>query len=70
MRTLRAHYPLSLLCRVLEVSDLLRALVRELTELAQQTDKGLLLAGQALESLRQKRRIPRARRASTVLRRA
>jgi TnpA family transposase len=34
-----------------------RALVRELTELAQQTDKGLLLAGQALESLRQKRRI-------------
>ncbi len=32
-------------------------LVRELTELAQQTDKGLLLAGQALESLRQKRRI-------------
>ncbi|HCN8504768.1 TPA: recombinase family protein, partial [Escherichia coli] len=26
-----------------------RALVRELTELAQQTDKGLLLAGQALE---------------------
>ncbi len=31
--------------------------VRELTELAQQTDKGLLLAGQALESLRQKRRI-------------
>ncbi|EPZ9221299.1 DUF4158 domain-containing protein, partial [Escherichia coli] len=30
---------------------------RELTELAQQTDKGLLLAGQALESLRQKRRI-------------
>ena len=34
-----------------------RTLVRELTELAQQTDKGLLLAGQALESLRQKRRI-------------
>lgn len=34
-----------------------RATVRELTELAQQTDKGLLLAGQALESLRQKRRI-------------
>ncbi|WP_407241886.1 DUF4158 domain-containing protein [Escherichia coli] len=34
-----------------------RAPVRELTELAQQTDKGLLLAGQALESLRQKRRI-------------
>ncbi|MHB0806898.1 Tn3 family transposase [Stutzerimonas nitrititolerans] len=34
-----------------------RVLVRELTELAQQTDKGLLLAGQALESLRQKRRI-------------
>ncbi len=31
--------------------------MRELTELAQQTDKGLLLAGQALESLRQKRRI-------------
>ncbi|WP_449103113.1 Tn3 family transposase [Pseudomonas extremaustralis] len=34
-----------------------RALVRELTHLAQQTDKGLLLAGQALESLRQQRRI-------------
>ena len=34
-----------------------RALVRELTDLAQQTDKGLLLAGQALESLRQQRRI-------------
>ena len=34
-----------------------RNLVRELTELAQQTDKGLLLASQALESLRQKRRI-------------
>ncbi|WP_407210667.1 DUF4158 domain-containing protein [Enterobacter cloacae] len=31
--------------------------MRELTELAQQTDKGLLLAGQAPESLRQKRRI-------------
>ena len=31
--------------------------MRELTELAQQTDKSLLLAGQALESLRQKRRI-------------
>ncbi|RMO96689.1 hypothetical protein ALQ33_200224 [Pseudomonas syringae pv. philadelphi] len=34
-----------------------RALVRELTGLAQQTDRGLLLAGQALESLRQQRRI-------------
>ncbi len=34
-----------------------RALVRELTDLAQQTDKGLLLAGQALESLRRQRRI-------------
>lgn len=34
-----------------------RALVRELTNLAQQTDKSLLLAGQALESLRQQRRI-------------
>ena len=34
-----------------------RALVRELTDLAQQTDKGLLLAGQALENLRQQRRI-------------
>jgi TnpA family transposase len=34
-----------------------RTLVRELTELSQQTDKGLLLAGQALESVRQKRRI-------------
>src|SRR3990167_2613928 len=34
-----------------------RALVRELTDLAQQTDKGLLLAGQALESLLQQRRI-------------
>ncbi len=34
-----------------------RALVRELTDLAQQTDKGLLLAGQALESLRQQKRI-------------
>lgn len=34
-----------------------RALVRELTDLAQQTDKGLLLAGQAVESLRQQRRI-------------
>ena len=34
-----------------------RALVRELTDLAQQTDKSLLLAGQAPESLRQQRRI-------------
>ncbi|NVL39836.1 DUF4158 domain-containing protein, partial [Pseudomonas syringae pv. actinidiae] len=34
-----------------------RALVHELTDLAQQTDKSLLLAGQALESLRQQRRI-------------
>ncbi len=34
-----------------------RALVRELADLAQQTDKGLLLAGQALESLRQQKRI-------------
>lgn len=32
-----------------------RALVRELTELAQRTEKSLLLAGQALESLRLKR---------------
>ena len=31
--------------------------MRELTELAQQTDKGLLLAEQALENLRRKRRI-------------
>ncbi len=33
------------------------SLVHELTELAQQTDKGLLLAEQALENLRRKRRI-------------
>ncbi len=32
-------------------------MVRELTDLAHQTDKGLLLAGQALESLRQQKRI-------------